>query len=202
MRLNPNKPIIPIPILLLLMYKMLLLRLPLLVKPLRSIQFSLCLPINIKIKRKGRVRKKRIKLIINNPKNPRLILLRIKKKKILVILVLSVVRTIIRKIVQDVQRLLSSCKEPRHLLHLSFCHNIFLLKNNPNWLFMTNPLPLPPLMYLCVPVTPRKMKLQSLLKPKIILLLKRKSMIHLLHWLNLFHPLHLPMVLFISNDLV
>jgi hypothetical protein len=126
----------------------------------------------------------------------------IKKSENLVILVLSVVRTIIRNIVRDVQRLLSSCKEPGHLLHLSFCHNLFLLNNRPNWLFMTNLLPLPHLMYLCVLVTPRKMKLQSLLEPKIILLLKRKLMIHLLHWFNLLHQLHLPMVLFISNDLV
>jgi hypothetical protein len=35
----------------------------------------------------------------------------------------------------------------------------FLLSNKPNWLFMTNLIPLPHLMYLCVLVTPRRMKL-------------------------------------------
>jgi hypothetical protein len=121
-----------------------------------------------------------------------------KERKNLVILVLSMVRIIIRKIVRDMLRLLSSCKGPIQLLHLSFCHNLFLLNSRPNWSIMTNLLPLPHLMYLCVLVTPRRMKCQSLLEPKIILLLKRKLMI--LHWFNLLHRLHLPTTLFISND--
>jgi hypothetical protein len=80
-RLSLNKPVIPIPSLLLLMYKILLLQLLLPVKPLRLIRFNLHLPVKIKIKRKGRVRIKRIKIIINNPINPRLILLMTKKRK-------------------------------------------------------------------------------------------------------------------------
>jgi hypothetical protein len=49
----------------------------------------------IKIKRKGRVRIKRMKIIISNLINPRLNLLMKKKKTNLVILTLSVVRIII-----------------------------------------------------------------------------------------------------------
>jgi hypothetical protein len=119
----------------------------------------------------------------------------IKKIENLIILSLSVAMTITRNIVRDVQTLLDSSKELGLPLCLSFFQNIFLLNNNPNWLFMTNLLPPPALMCLCVLVTPRKMKLHFLLKPKIILLLKRKLMI------NLIHRLRLPMVLFISNDL-
>jgi hypothetical protein len=124
----------------------------------------------------------------------------IKKRISLVILVLSVVRIIIRKIFHDVLRLLSSCKGPRHLLHLLLFHTFVLLRSKPNWSFTTNLPPLPHLMYLCLLVSPRRMKLQSLLEPKIILLRKRKLMIHHLHWFNLLHRIHLPMVLFILND--
>jgi hypothetical protein len=65
------------------------------VKPLRLIRFNLHLPIKFKIKRKGRVRIRRKKIIINNPINPRLGLLMTKKNANLVILVLFVVRIII-----------------------------------------------------------------------------------------------------------
>jgi hypothetical protein len=105
--------IIPIPSLILLMYKILLLQLLLPVKPLRLIRFNLHLPVKIKIKRKGRERIRRTKIIINNLINPRLSLLMTKKSANLIILVLSVVRIIIRNIVHDVLRLLSSCKGPR-----------------------------------------------------------------------------------------
>jgi hypothetical protein len=197
LRLSLNKPVIPIPNLLLLMYKILLLRLLLPVKPLRSIESNLHLLVKIKIKIKGRVRIKRIKLIINNLINPRLVLLMIKKSENLVILVLSVLRIIIRNIVQDTLMLLSSSKGPRHHLHLPFFHNLFLLNSRPSWLFMTKLLPLPHIMYLCVLVTPRRSNLQLLLDPKIILLLRRNLMIHHLHWFNLLLRLHLPMALFI-----
>jgi hypothetical protein len=169
LRISLNKPFIPIPSLLMLMYKILLLQL-LPIKPLRLIRLNIHLSVKIKIKRKERVRIRRIKIIINNSISPRLILLMTKKSANLVIFVLSVVRIIIQNIVHDVLRLLSSYKGPRHLLHLSFCHNLFLLSSRPNWSFMTNLLPLPHLLYLCVLVTPRTTKLQSLLNPKIILL--------------------------------
>jgi hypothetical protein len=95
-----------------------------------------------------------------------------------------------------VPKLLDSSKEPGLPLRLLFCHNLFLLNNRPNWLFMTNLLPLLALMCLCVLKIPRKMTLQLLLEPKIILLLKTKLMI------NLLHRLRLTMFLFISNDLI
>jgi hypothetical protein len=158
-RLSLNKSVIPIPSLLLLMYKILLLRVLLPIKPLKLIQFNLHLPVKIKIKIKGRVRIKRKKIIINNVINPRLILLMTKKNTNLVILALSVVRIVIRKIVHDVLRLLSSCKAPGHLLHLPFFHNHFLLSSRPSWSFMTNLLPLPHIMSLCVLVTPRRTNL-------------------------------------------
>jgi hypothetical protein len=153
-----------------------------------------------KKKRKGAKRIRRIRIIINKPINPRLSPLTKKKSANLIILVLFVVRIIIRKIVHNVPRLLSSCKGSRHLLHPPFCHNLFLLSNSPNWSFMTNLPPLPNLMYLCALVTPRRTKLQSLLEPNIILLQKRKLMIHHLHLFNLLHKLHLPTILFILND--
>ena len=115
------------------------------------------------------------------------------------ILSLFVVMIITRKIVHDAPRLLSSSKGPKILLHSSFCHNLSLLSNRPNWSFMTNLLLLPHHMSLCVLVTPRITKLQSQLEPKIILLRKRKLIIYHLCWFNLLH-LHLQMVLFISND--
>jgi hypothetical protein len=96
------------------MYKIILLQLLLLVKLLKLIRFNLHLAVKIKIKRNGRERIRRKKIIINNPINPRLGLLMIKKIVNLIILVLSVVRIIIRKIVHDVLRLLSSYKGPGH----------------------------------------------------------------------------------------
>jgi hypothetical protein len=196
LRLNLSKPVIPIPSLLLLVYKILL-QLLLLVKLLKLIHLNLHLPVKIKIKRKGRERIRRTKIIIINSINPRLILMMTKKSANLVILVLSVVTIIILNIVHDVLRLLSSCNGLGHLLHLLFCDNLFLLSNGPNWSFMTNLPPLPHIMYLCVLVNPRRTNLQFLLVPNIILLQKKKLMIHHLHWFNLLHQLHLPMVLFI-----
>ena len=121
------------------------------------------------------MRIRRTKIIINNLRslkhNPSMIKINVK----LVTLTLFVVMIIIQNIVHDVLRLLSSCKGPRHLLHPSFCHNRFLLSSRTNWSFMTNLLPLPHLMYLCVLVTPIRMKLQSLLEPNIIILLNRKG---------------------------
>jgi hypothetical protein len=68
------------------MYKILLeILLP--VNLLKLIQFNLHLPVKIKIKRKGRVRTRRKKIIINNPINPSLNLLMTKKSENLVILV-------------------------------------------------------------------------------------------------------------------
>jgi hypothetical protein len=70
------------------------------------------------------------------------------------------------------------------------------------WSFMTNPL-LPPLhMSLCVLVILPRKALPSPLKPKIILLPRRNLMIYHLRWFNSLLQLHLPMVLFISNDQV
>jgi hypothetical protein len=111
-----------------------------------------------------------------------------------------VVTIIIRKIVHDVLRLLSSCKGPGSLLHLPSCHNRFLLSNKPNWSFMNNLLPLHHLMSLCVLVTPRRTKLQSQLEPKIILHQRRKLTIYQLHWFDILSQLHLQTILFISND--
>jgi hypothetical protein len=90
----------------------------------------------------------------------------------------------------------------KNLPHLPFCHNLSLLNNRLNWSFMTNPL-LPPLhMSLCVLVILPRMTLPSPLEPKIILLQRRKLTIYHLHWFNHLLQLHLPMVLFISNDRV
>jgi hypothetical protein len=161
LRLSLNKTIIPIPGLLLLMYTILLLRPLLLVKLLKVILFNLRPPVKIKIKRKGRVRIRRKKIIINNLRKQKPILLMTKTNTSLTILSLSMVRIIIQNIVDDLLRLLSSCKGSGHLLHRSFFHNLFVLSSRPNWSFMTNLLPLPHLMYLCVLVTPRRMKLQS-----------------------------------------
>jgi hypothetical protein len=183
-----------------LMYKILFLRLLLLVKCLKLIRFNLHLLVKIKIKIKGKVIIRRIKIIINNPINPRLILLMTNTRTNLLNFSLSVARIIIRKIFHNVLRLVSSFKGPGGLLHPPYCHNHFLLSNRPNWSLMNNLLPLPCLMYLCVPMTPRRTKLQSLLKPNIILLQKRNLMIHHLRWFNLLHQLHLLTVIFISND--
>jgi hypothetical protein len=91
-----------------------------------------------KIKIKGRVIIRRTKIIIYNLRSPKHILLMTKINVNLITLSLFVVTIIIREIVHDALRLLSSCKEPRSHLHLSSCHNCFLLNSRPNWSFMTN----------------------------------------------------------------
>jgi hypothetical protein len=110
-------------------------------------------------KKKGRVKIKRTKIRINNLIDPRLNLLMTKTSENLIILALFLVRLIIQKIVHDMLTLLSSWKGLGHLLLPSFCHNHFLLIIRPNWSFITNLIPLPHVMYLCVLVTPRKMNL-------------------------------------------
>jgi hypothetical protein len=117
-------------------------------------------------------------------------------------LALSVVMITTRKIVQDGQRLLSSFKGPRNLPHLPFCPNLSLPNNRPNWSFTTNPLPPLLLMYLCAWVIQKRMTLHLPLGPKITLPQRRKLMIYHLCWFNSLPQLHLPMVLFISNDRV
>jgi hypothetical protein len=104
------------------------------------------------------------------------------------------------KYCQDGPRLLSSFKGPRNLPHLSFCPNLSLLNNRPNWSFMTNPLPLLLPMSLCVWVIQKRMVLRLPLRPKITLPQRRKLKIYHLCWFNSLPQLHLPMVLFISND--
>jgi hypothetical protein len=101
-----------------------------------------------------------------------------------------------------VLRSLSSFKGPGNIPHLSFCHNLSLLKDRPNWSFMTNPLLLPLHMSLCVLIILPRTTLQSPLEPKIILLQRRKLTIYHLQWFNLLPQLHLPIVHFISNDRV
>jgi hypothetical protein len=175
----------PIPNPLLLIYRMLLLLLLLPVKPPKLIRFNLHLPVKIKIKRKGRVRIRRTKIIINHLIKPKHNPLMRKINVSLVTLVLFVVMTIIRKIVHDVLRLLSSSKGTRIPLHLPSCHNHFLLSSRLNWSFMTNPLPLPHIMSLCLLVTLRRMKLPSQHDPKITPYRRRKLMIYHLRWFNL-----------------
>jgi hypothetical protein len=114
-----------------------------------------------KNKNKGKGRNKEEKIIINNLRTPKHSLLLKNTNINFITLFLSMVRIIIRNIFHDMMRLLSSCKGLGHLLHPPSCHNCFLLSNRSNWSFMTNLLPLPHLMYLCVLVTPRRMKLQS-----------------------------------------
>jgi hypothetical protein len=80
-----------------------------------------------KIKRKGRVRIRRTKIIIKNLRKPKRNSLMRKINVNLIILALFVVTIIIRKIVHDALRLLSSCKGSGSLLCLSSCHNHFLL---------------------------------------------------------------------------
>jgi hypothetical protein len=143
------------------MYKILLLLLLLPVKFFKLIRFNLHLPVKIKIKRKGRVRIRRKKVTLNNLRSPKHSPLMRKINVNLVTLALFVVTTIIRKIVHDTLRLLSSCKGPEILLHLSSCHNHFLLSTRPNCSFMTNILLLPSLMSLCVLVTLKRTKFQS-----------------------------------------
>jgi hypothetical protein len=147
-----------------------LLFLPLLpVRLPKLILFNPRLPEKIQIKRKGRVRIRRTRIIIHNLINPKCKLLMIKTNVSLTTPTLSVVATIIRNIVQDVPKLLSSSNEPKNLLHLPFCHKISLLNKKPDWSFMTKlPLPLHP-MSLCVLVTQKRTKLQSELEPRITL---------------------------------
>jgi hypothetical protein len=115
-------------------------------------------------------------------------------------LALSVVIITTGNIVQDMSRSLSSFKGPRSLPHLSFCPNLSLLNRNPNWSFTTNPL-LPPLpMSLCVLVIQKIMTLHLLLEPKITLPQRIKLTIYHFRWFNRLPQLHLPTVLFISND--
>jgi hypothetical protein len=83
-------------------------------------------------KKKGKGKNKEDKNIINNMINPKYILLMKKISVNLVILALSIVRIITRNIVHDVLTLLSSCKGPKNLLHLSSCHNVFILNSRPN----------------------------------------------------------------------
>jgi hypothetical protein len=107
-----------------------------------------------------------------------------------------------RKIVQDEPRSLNSFKELGILLHVPFCHNLSLLSSRPNWSFITNLL-LPPLrMSLCVLVIKKRTTLQSQLGLNITLLQRRTLMIYHLRWVNHLPQLHLPKVLFISNDWV
>jgi hypothetical protein len=184
------------------MHKILLLLLLPLVRLPKLIMFNPHLPERIKIKRKGRVRTRRTRIIIHNMINPKQKPLMRKINLNLVTPALFVVIIITRKIVRDVLRLLSSSKGPENLLHLLFCHNLSLLSSEPNWSFMTKLLLLPHLMSLCVLVILKRTKLQSQLEPKINLHPKRKLMIYHLRWFNLLPQLHLPMVLFISNDRV
>jgi hypothetical protein len=118
------------------------------------------------------------------------------------ILSLYVVMITTRKIVQDKLRSLSSSKELGSLPHLSFYRKLSPLNNMPNWSFMINLL-LPPLyMSLCVLVIQKRTTLQSQVRPKITLLPRRNMTIYHLRWFNHLPQLHLPMVLFISNDQV
>jgi hypothetical protein len=118
------------------------------------------------------------------------------------ILALYVVMITTQNIVQDTLRSLSSFRGLEILPHLPFCHNLSFLNNRPNWSFMANPI-LPPLhMSLCVLVILPRMTLQSPLEPNIILLQRRKLTIYHLRWFNHLIQLHLPTVLFISNERV
>jgi hypothetical protein len=134
--------------------------------------------------------------------NPRHSLLMIRIIINLDILALFAVMITTRKIFQDALRSLSSFKGPENLPHLLFCHNLSLLNSRPNWEFMTNPL-LPPLhMFLCVLVILPRMTFPSPLEQNIILLQRRKLTIYHLRWFNRLLQIHLPTILFISNDQV
>jgi hypothetical protein len=158
-------------------------------------------PLLVKINLKNeRVRIRRIKIIIRNPTRPRHNLLMIRINTNLDILALFVVKITTQKIFQDVPRSQSSFKGPKNLLYVPFCFNPSLLNNMPNWSFMINLL-LPLLrMSLCVPVILRRMMLHLLLEPNITLLLRRKLMMSHLCWFSHLLQIHLPTVLFISND--
>jgi hypothetical protein len=75
-----------------------------------------------------------------------------------------------------------------------------LLNNRLNWSSMINLLPPLPPTYLCVMVIQRRMTSHLPLVPKITLPPRRKLTIYHLRWFNNLPRLHLPMVLFISND--
>jgi hypothetical protein len=149
----------PIPYLIILMYQiLLLLHLPL-VRLLRLILFNPHLPEIIKIRRKGRVRISKTRIIIHSLINPKRKPLMRKININLVTLVLFVVMIVTRKIVQDALRLLSSSKGLGSLLHLPFCHNLSLLISRPNWSFMTKLILPNHLMSLCVLVTLKRTNL-------------------------------------------
>jgi hypothetical protein len=112
-------------------------------------------------KKKGKGKNKEEKK--NNPQSesPKRIMLMRKINVNLITLVLFVNTTIMRKIVHDMSRSLSSSKGLGSILHLSSCQNSFLLRSRPDWSFMTNPLLLPHIMSLCLLVTLKITKLQS-----------------------------------------
>jgi hypothetical protein len=117
---SAHMPVTPIPNLIILIYKILLLLLLPPVRLLRLILFNPQLSGRIKIKRKGRVRTRRKRIIIHNLINSKCKPLMRNININLVTLSLFVVTIITQKIFHDVLRSLSSSKGPKILYTYHF----------------------------------------------------------------------------------